>query len=238
MICIFFLAEKIMGNLFCKKSDDYNDSFFSNTENILSVTDLTAQQKILFRRRFMNKLYSLRYFKHTYALWFYIHRFLATTLGVAIPALLSIQYYFNESSVGNPIYWSAWGLSIVGGFATGYNNVFKVDERYFLLRGIYQKLKNEGWTYLLLCKKYDQRNENQIKLTHTTLFIGFMESIEDIISDYMKHDMEAVMQDSLSREEQISMIQERALGPVNHNPPDHPPQIGLVLPELNPPNNP
>ena len=203
-----------MGNIFCKKEfeNEYTDSFFNNTNSILSTTDLTDQQKILFRRRYMNKLHSLRSFKHSYAIWFYIHRFLATTLGVAIPALLSIQYYFNTSSVSNPIYWSAWALSIVGGFATGYNNVFKVDERFFLLRAIYQKLKNEGWTFLLLCKKYDQKNENQIKLSHNVLFVGFMESIEDIVSDYMRHDMETVMQDSLTREEQITMIQERAAG--------------------------
>jgi len=210
-----------MGNLFCKKQsfeDEYTDSFFNNTENILATTNLSSDQKVLFRRRYMNKLYSLRHFKHNYAVWFYLHRFLATTLGVSIPALLSIQYYFNEGSVSNPIYWSAWSLSILGGFATGYNNVFKVDERYFLLRGIYQKLKSEGWSFLLLCKKYDQRNELLVKMTHSALFVGFMESIEDIVSDYMKNDMETVKQDSKTREEQNMMVQQRALELVNqHN---------------------
>jgi len=216
-----------MGNLLCRNSpqNDYKNSFFTQTSEILETTDLTAHQKILFRRRYLNKLYSLRGFKHAYAIWFYIHKFLATTLGVGIPALLSIQYYFNVSSVGNPIYWTAWGLSILGGLVTGYNNIFKVDQRYFLLRNIYQKLKNEGWTYIVLSKKYDKNNENNEKLMHNCLFVIFMESVEDILGDYMKHDMETVMQDN--KEADVTLIQARTLGMLNasQKPPD-----GVSLP--------
>lgn len=209
-----------MGNIlvFCrnKSNNDYTENFFEEQDKILNTTDLDTNEKILFRRRFLNKLYNLRKFKHIYAMWFYVHRFLAATLGVGIPALLSIQYYYNNS-VNNPIYWTAWGLSILGGLVTGYNNIFKVDQRYYLLRNIYQKMKNEGWCFILLCKKYDQKN-NMGKLKHRALFVIFMESVEDIINDYHKNDMEAVMEDTKKNESFIAEIQQRALGLSNGEP--------------------
>ena len=178
---------------------DYSSSFFNKVENILDTTDLDDAQKILFNSRYVNKLQRIQKFKIFYACAFYLNRFLSTTLSVAIPALLSIQYYFNSSngSVDNPIYWTAWALSIVGGFVTGYTNIFKVDQRYFLLRAIYQKLKNECWCFILLTKKYDRTiSRTNIKLTHKELFKKFMDSIENVIDDYMKKDMETVMQDN------------------------------------------
>jgi len=199
----------------CKKkdTDDFTESFFSKTDVILNGTNLDANEKTLFKRRYMNKLYSLRNYKHLYSLWFYFHRFLSTTLGVAIPALLSVQYYYTTSNE-NPIYWTAWGLSILSGFATGYNNVFKVDQRYYLLRSIYQKLKNEGWSYILLCKQYDLKNNSE-KLKHKELFIIFMQTIEDIINDYHKNDMETVMQSDNKDEKEVILMQERALKQIN-----------------------
>lgn len=206
-----------MGNIFGiwkkKDEDNFTESFFTKSDLLLQTTDLENPEKILFRRRYMNKLYSLRYYKHVYTIWFYFYRFLATTLGVAIPALLSVQYYYS-TSVENPIYWTAWGLSILSGFATGYNNVFKVDQRYFLLKNIYQRLKNEGWCYILLCKQYDVRNNNT-KVKHKELFIIFMQSVEDIINDYHKNDIETVMQEDKKNETEIQQIQERTVKQLN-----------------------
>jgi len=192
-----------------KDEDNFTESFFTKSELILSTTNLDSNEKTLFRRRYMNKMYSLRYYKHLYAIWFYIHRFLATTLGVAIPALLSVQYYYN-ASVENPIYWTAWGLSILSGFATGYNQIFKVDNRYYLLKNTYHKLKNEGWCFVLLCKKYDLQKNNE-KIKHKDLFTIFMENIEDILDEYHKTDMETVRKIE-KKDEQITDVQERSLG--------------------------
>jgi hypothetical protein len=192
-----------MGNIinavFCglctSKHNNFEESFFNHTNDILKTMDLNTNECTLFRRRYMTKLYSLRKYKHQYAIWFYVQRFLTTTLGVGIPALLSIQYYYNNS-VDNPIYWTTWGLSIFGGFVAGCNTIFKVDERFYLLKNIYQKLKREGWCYILLCQKYDQRIAgSNDKKKHRLMFTSFMESIENIIDDYYKHDMDTVMQD-------------------------------------------
>jgi hypothetical protein len=192
-----------MGNIinavFCglctSKHNNFEESFFNHTNDILKTTDLNTNECTLFRRRYMTKLYSLRKYKHQYAVWFYVQRFLTTTLGVGIPALLSVQYYYNNS-VDNPIYWATWGLSIFGGFVAGCNTIFKVDERFYLLKNIYQKLKHEGWCYILLCKKYDQRiGTTNDKKRHRLMFTSFMDSVETIIDDYYKHDMETVMHD-------------------------------------------
>jgi len=192
-----------MGNIinavFCglctSKHNNFEESFFNHTNDILKTTDLNTNECTLFRRRYMTKLYSLRKYKHQYAIWFYVQRFLTTTLGVGIPALLSVQYYYNNS-VDNPIYWATWGLSIFGGFVAGCNTIFKVDERFYLLKNIYQKLKHEGWCYILLCQKYNQlKDGTNEKKRHRSMFTFFMESVETIIDDYYKHDMDTVMYD-------------------------------------------
>ena len=227
-----------MGNLFSiwkkKDEDNFTESFFTKTDLILNTTDLQPNEKTLFKRRYMSKMYNLRYYKHVYAIWFYIHRFLATTLGVAIPALLSVQYYYN-TSIENPIYWTAWGLSILSGFATGYNQIFKVDNRYYLLKNIYQKLKNEGWCFILLCKKYDIQ-KNTEKLKHKAMFVIFMENVEDILEEYHKADMETVMKAN-KKEDVITEIQERSLGlnnqEFNSTPSLSPEQIQKTQDEFN-----
>jgi hypothetical protein len=192
-----------MGNIinavFCglctSKHNNFEESFFNHTNDILKTTDLNTNECTLFRRRYMTKLFSLRKYKHQYAIWFYVQRFLSTTLGVGIPALLSVQYYYNNS-VDNPIYWATWGLSIFGGFVAGCNTIFKVDERFYLLKNIYQKLKHEGWCYILLCQKYNQLKDGTTeKKRHRLMFTSFMESVENIIDDYYKHDMDTVMYD-------------------------------------------
>ena len=203
--------------MFCvnrKKEESFSYSFFTNSEIILNTTNLNASQKILFRRRFMKKLYSLRRLKHMYAFLFYLHKFLSTTLGVIVPALLSIQYYFEtEGSDGldNPIYWTAWVMSLLGGFVSAYSNIFKVDEKFFLLKTIYQKLKYEGWCFILLCKKYDLFSETNIKMRHSQLFTMFVDVIEQLIDEYKKNDMDTMLEDTKKKEDETLELQQRAL---------------------------
>ena len=133
------------------------------------------------------------------------------TLGVAIPALLSIQYYYTSGEgIQNPIYWSAWGLSLLGGFINGYTHIFKVEERFFLMRVFYQKMKYECWAFLFLFKKYEIK-VNEEKLKHAEVFSMFMESIESIINEYKNKDMEALMEDSKKKENEAIEMQERTI---------------------------
>jgi len=224
-----------MGNIinavFCglctSKHNNFEESFFNHTNDILKTTDLNTNECTLFRRRYMTKLYSLRKYKHQYAIWFYVQRFLTTTLGVGIPALLSIQYYYNNS-VDNPIYWATWGLSIFGGFVAGCNTIFKVDERFYLLKNIYQKLKHEGWCYILLCQKYNQLKDGTTneKKRHRLLFTAFMESVENIIDDYYKHDMDTVMHDKENTQttQTTQTLQVQPMRPAQQQPQPQPQQ--------------
>jgi hypothetical protein len=193
------------------QEENYSNDFFTNPELITGTTNLTNEQKILYRRRFLNKLYYIRREKHVLAFFYYMYKFFSVTLGVAIPALLSIQYYYNSGEgVQNPIYWSAWGLSLLGGFINGYTHIFKVEERYFLMRIFYQKMKYECWAFLLLFKKYEIKIEDE-KLKHSELFSMFMESIESIINEYKNKDMEALLEDSKKKENETMEMQERTI---------------------------
>ena len=193
------------------EEENYSNDFFTNPEAIIGTTNLTTEQKILYRRRFLNKLYYIRREKHVLAVLYYMYKFFSVTLGVAIPALLSIQYYYNSGEgVQNPIYWSAWGLSLLGGFVNGYTHIFKVEERFFLMRIFYQKMKYECWAFLFLLKKYEIKIEDE-KLKHSELFSMFMESIESIINEYKNKDMEALLEDSKKKENETIEMQERTM---------------------------
>ena len=191
--------------MFCQKSNDlenYEYSFFTKSEIILGTTNLTENQKILFRRRIMKKLYNLRKIKNIYSILFYLHKFLSTTLGVIIPALLSIQYYYQSGDDGlnNPIYWNAWGLSLAGAFVNGYANIFKVDQRFTLLKMIYQKLKFEIWSFLILCNHYDIQSNNK-KLTHQEVFQNFFENFENFIDNFKNTEIDTLTKKNEKQDE-------------------------------------
>ena len=193
------------------EEENYSYDFFTKPDSIIGTTNLTTEQKILYRRRFLNKLYYIRREKHVLAIFYYMYKFFSVTLGVAIPALLSIQYYYSSGEgVQNPIYWSAWGLSLLGGFVNGYTHIFKVEERFFLMRIFYQKMKYECWAFLFLFKKYEIKIEDE-KLKHSELFSMFMESIESIINEYKNKDMEALLEDSKKKENETIEMQERTI---------------------------
>ncbi len=193
------------------EEENYSYDFFTKPDAIIGTTNLTTEQKILYRRRFLNKLYYIRREKHVLAVFYYMYKFFSVTLGVAIPALLSIQYYYSSGEgVQNPIYWSAWGLSLLGGFVNGYTHIFKVEERFFLMRIFYQKMKYECWAFLFLFKKYEIKIEDE-KLKHSELFSMFMESIESIINEYKNKDMEALLEDSKKKENEAIEMQERTI---------------------------
>lgn len=193
------------------EDNNFLNDFFTRPEVIIGTTNLTNEQRILYRRRFLNKLYYIRREKHILATLYYLYKFFSTTLGVAIPALLSIQYYYNSGEgIQNPIYWSAWGLSLLGGFINGYTHIFKVEERFFIMRIFYQKMKYECWAYLFLFKKYEIKIDD-IKLRHSELFSMFMESIESIINEYKNKDMEALLEDSKKKEDEAIEMQERTI---------------------------
>jgi hypothetical protein len=193
------------------EEESFSNDFFTKPEIILGTTNLSNEQKILYRRRFLNKLYYIRREKHVLGVLYYMYKFFSTTLGVAIPALLSIQYYYNSGEgIQNPIYWSAWGLSLLGGFVNGYTHIFKVEERFFLMRVFYQKMKYECWAFLFLFKKYEIKIEDE-KLKHAELFSMFMESIESIINEYKNKDMEALLEDSKKKENEAIEMQERTI---------------------------
>lgn len=216
----------------------FSNDFFTHPEVIIGTTNLTNEQRILYRRRFLNKLYYIRREKHVLATLYYLYKFFSVTLGVAIPALLSIQYYYSSGEgIKNPIYWSAWGLSLFGGFINGYTHIFKVEERFFLMRIFYQKLKYESWAFLFLFKKYEIKVDD-VKLRHAEVFSMFMESIESIINEYKNKDMEALLEDSKKKEDETIEMQERTISFRQTMQQDAPSQVPSQLPPQEPPSVP
>jgi hypothetical protein len=78
------------------------------------------------------------------------------------------------------------------------------------MRIFYQKLKYECWAFLFLFKKYEIKADD-VKLKHADVFSMFMESVESIINEYKNKDMEALLEDSKKKDDEINEMQERTI---------------------------
>jgi hypothetical protein len=78
------------------------------------------------------------------------------------------------------------------------------------MRIFYQKLKYECWAFLFLFKKYEIKVDD-VKLKHSDVFSMFMESVESIINEYKNKDIEALLEDSKKKDDEINEMQERTI---------------------------
>jgi hypothetical protein len=145
-----------------------------------SITNLTPLQIRIIELRYLNllKSYSTRIFYVDCA-----HHFTRSfvSLGsVIVPALLSIQSPTSPTSV--TLYWTTWLISLL---VTSFHNIitiFRFDKKYFALHNTYERLQNEGWSYLQLSSRYaGHRSENEaFQPTHKNQFKLFVNTIEKI----------------------------------------------------------
>ena len=148
-----------------------------------SITNLTPLQIRIIELRYLNllKSYSTRIFYVDC-----VHHFTRTfvSLGsVIVPALLSIQSPTSPTSV--TLYWTTWLISLM---VTSFHNIitiFRFDKKYFALHNTYERLQNEGWSYLQLSSRYGAHHnsisENEaFRPTHKNQFKLFVNTIEKI----------------------------------------------------------
>jgi hypothetical protein len=100
---------------------------------------------------------------------------------VIVPALLSIQSPTSPSSVG--LYWTTWLISLLVTTFHNFITIFRFDKKYFALHTTYEKLQNEGWSYLQLSGRYSGNHgdpTNHTIPTHKNQFQLFVHTIEKL----------------------------------------------------------
>jgi len=167
--------------------------------------------------RFIRRLRKLRKDKECGSLTHGICQSIINIGSVGIPALLSIQHYAyssqnnkgQSSTDSNPIYWTAWGLSLLVGLVANYSNMFKVEEKNIIMEMTYIKLKQETWLFIARSGKYDQVDkESNYQLSHNDMFREFAYNIEKIWSTAKKQQIEAIDTDSKKKLDSHSSVDE------------------------------
>jgi hypothetical protein len=84
--------------------------------------------------------------------WWLVHlQMLRTTFNIVLPAILALQ---NLGSLSAVIMWLTWGLSLAVSLATGYIDLFKLQQRFEMLTRASEYLKLEGWQFFGLIGRY------------------------------------------------------------------------------------
>lgn len=84
--------------------------------------------------------------------WWLVHlQMLRTTFNIVLPAILALQ---NLGSLSVVIMWLTWGLSLAVSLATGYIDLFKLQQRFEMLTRASEYLKLEGWQFFGLIGRY------------------------------------------------------------------------------------
>jgi hypothetical protein len=175
---------------------------------IINELDLSNYQKIIIYDRYLKTVEYYFCSKRCYDFLYYIMKFLIQSCSIVVPALLSIEYFFEDSTVfinenenesilleelfeeitadniNNPIFWSVWGLSLLVGLLTNIIGLFGIDSKFFTTGQTYLKLISEGWQYFELTGKYsvpdNKRNEKHVINSHRTQFNNFCNEIEKL----------------------------------------------------------
>lgn len=84
--------------------------------------------------------------------WWLVHlQMLRTTFNIVLPAILALQ---NLGSLSSFIMWLTWGLSLAVSLATGFIDLFKLQQRFEMLTRASEYLKLEGWQFFGLIGRY------------------------------------------------------------------------------------
>ena len=173
---------------------------------IINELDLSNYQKIIIYDRYLKTVEYYFCSKRCYDFLYYIMKFLIQSCSIVVPALLSIEYFFEDSTVfinenesvpleelfdeittdniNNPIFWSVWGLSLLVGLLTNIIGLFGIDSKFFTTGQTYLKLISEGWQYFELTGKYsvpdNKRSDKHVVNSHRTQFNNFCNEIEKL----------------------------------------------------------
>jgi hypothetical protein len=148
-------------------------------EAILEIDDLSKLEKIILRRRYIKMIEDIEKETKHLSFTYNLFKFLIQTGSLIIPAILSIQHFYPSDLMANPLYWGSWGTSIGVGLLTNYVGVFKIDQKFYQINGLLEKLKIEGWCYIELSGKYNKK-EGDEHATHSNKFRLFCNEIENM----------------------------------------------------------
>lgn len=98
--------------------------------------------------------------------WLHHLKTLRTTFNIILPAILALQ---NLGQLTTVIMWLTWGLSLSVTLATGYIDLYRLDDLYEQFTRASELLKLEGWRYFGLTGRYSGFRDHQSALP---VFLG------------------------------------------------------------------
>ena len=123
-------------------------------QNLCQIIRLPDIEKHILEHRYIPMLQSYEKHYRSYCVVFKLFHCIVQTGSLIVPALLTIEQYYNQCDQTSAIFWTTWGISLMVGLIANYLKLFKIDKKHYTLKNTYYNLLAEGWNYISLVDRY------------------------------------------------------------------------------------
>jgi len=156
------------------KKNSYRDYLKQQMQALIDQTDLSDLQKQFMKNRWLDQLLWLEGRATQSRNWYYRLRLLTIIGGVIVPALVGLNLADNEN-IKQVLGWCAFGISQVVAISASVEEFFHYGERYRQYRSTAEMMKSEGWEFLQLSGRYEEKDN------HVDSYSLFASRIETLI---------------------------------------------------------
>jgi len=129
----------------------YSNGFKSRFAAILKTTNLSDFNKAIIIARYVHIVGSLERDFLFIQLCYYLLVNLITVGIILVTALISLS---KVVGISGAFFWVLWSLSLVVAVANKLLYTFDIHKKHMMYKGVLEKLKSEGWSFLSGSGKY------------------------------------------------------------------------------------
>ena len=109
-------------------------------QNLCQIIRLPDIEKHILEHRYIPMLQSYEKHYRSYCVVFKLFHCIVQTGSLIVPALLTIEQYYNQCDQTSAIFWATWGISLMVGLVANYLKLFKIDKKHYTLKNTYYNL--------------------------------------------------------------------------------------------------
>lgn len=168
----------------------HNENQIELLTEALDSVQLSYNQKLSLKHRFLSLLQEYTYRSKRYSNAFHSLRIIISVGSLIVPALLSVQFTGGSSSTGQDpskqvttstaVYWVVWVLSLCVTISNAIMTLMKIDKKYYTLHTTLHQIVSEGWLYIELSGKYSGFKTPSDLPTHANQYVFFCQTLEKI----------------------------------------------------------
>ena len=132
----------------------FNSKEIKHIQSLCQIIRLPDIEKRILEHRYIPMVQSYEKHYRSYCVVFKLFHCIVQTGSLIVPALLTIEQYYNQCDQTSAIFWATWGISLMVGLVANYLKLFKIDKKHYTLKNTYYNLLAEGWNFISLVDRY------------------------------------------------------------------------------------